>query len=222
MGAPFFPLKSEVWASFCTFRFDLFSPPEAIWKHASARSGPPHDRAIDRASRRMAWDDAASCFTHYHSLGYLSFFCCDLLRLEHLWNWSDTVLREVLSPSSLNIFYGLLHLAPITSLTGYVRKITDLMEIRGNEKLLFRGHRKRSYDAIPLVLRLTPSDLLDVWEERAEILQFDAGMSRERVESEAARRLGLTCRHWCRARRKRTKSPKCRMLRSARTAALAR
>ncbi|WP_226550778.1 hypothetical protein [Celeribacter naphthalenivorans] len=41
---------------------------------------------------------------------------------------------------------------------------------------------------------LTPSDLFDLWEERAAILQFDAGMSRERAEREAARRLGLSLR----------------------------
>mgnify|MGYP007028113788 CR=1 FL=1 len=41
-------------------------------------------------------------------------------------------------------------------------------------------------------VELTPSDLFDLWEERAAILQFDAGMRRERAESEAARRLGLT------------------------------
>lgn len=40
-------------------------------------------------------------------------------------------------------------------------------------------------------VRLAPSDLFELWEERAAILQFDAGMCRERAESEAARRLGL-------------------------------
>ncbi|WP_066705370.1 hypothetical protein [Celeribacter ethanolicus] len=41
-------------------------------------------------------------------------------------------------------------------------------------------------------VRLAPSDQFDLWEEGAAILQFDAGMSRERAESEAARRLGLS------------------------------
>ncbi len=44
-------------------------------------------------------------------------------------------------------------------------------------------------------VRLAPSDLYELWEERAAILQFDAGMSRDRAESEAAKRHGLSPVH---------------------------
>lgn len=42
---------------------------------------------------------------------------------------------------------------PITSLTGYVRKISKLREAKGNRQILFRGHSRASYAFLPSVFR---------------------------------------------------------------------
>ncbi|MDX2483993.1 MAG: FRG domain-containing protein [Pseudodonghicola sp.] len=41
----------------------------------------------------------------------------------------------------------------ISSLTGYVKKISDVFAQRKNENLLFRGHKNKSYSACPSALR---------------------------------------------------------------------